>query len=318
MASFLLPILKQPFQGLPLPPAGSYANKTVIITGGNTGIGLGCAAHVLRLGATRIILAVRSVEKGEAAAAAELKSPHVEVWHLDLASFASVAAFAKKVRAEAPEVDVAFLNAGVATWVFAHTEDGWETMLQVNALSTALLGLLLLPIMRGGRGKKIVFTGSSIHKIITELPEDGLEVLNAESYYRGNPVDKVYAISKMLGNYAVRELAKLVPAEEVMVVNVCPGFVKSELRREGVDASLAFMAWAFGRTVEQGSRTIVHAGAQGAELHGLFTEHCRVSQPGPLVGGVKGEKVQERIWDEMVRVLVAVQPEVEGIVAAKI
>jgi NAD(P)-dependent dehydrogenase (short-subunit alcohol dehydrogenase family) len=112
--------------------------------------------------------------------------------------------------------------------------------------------LLLLPIMRGGTGKKIVVTGSGIHKTVTEMPQGGLEVLNSESYYRRNTPSDVYAATKLLGNYVVRELAKLVPAEKVTVVNVCPGLVKSELRREGANAALTFVAWTFGRTIEEG------------------------------------------------------------------
>lgn len=59
-------LIKQPFQHLSYPTT-SFVGKTVIITGSNTGLGREAARHIARLGAETIILAVRSLRKGEAA-----------------------------------------------------------------------------------------------------------------------------------------------------------------------------------------------------------------------------------------------------------
>ena len=59
-------LVKQLFIRLPY-PTSSFAEKTVIITGSNTGLGKEAARHIARLGAETLILAVRSLEKGEAA-----------------------------------------------------------------------------------------------------------------------------------------------------------------------------------------------------------------------------------------------------------
>ena len=85
----------------PALPTTSFKNKTVLITGSNTGLGLAAAQHFLRLHATHIILAVRSLQKGEAAKdqlEQEFgKKGAVSVMHLDMNSFDSVKEFAEKV-----------------------------------------------------------------------------------------------------------------------------------------------------------------------------------------------------------------------------
>ena len=81
--------------------------RTFVVTGANSGIGLEAARELARAGA-RVVMAVRSPEKGRAAAAG--LAGDVEVRELDLASLASVRAFAAASRAP---VDVLINNAGV-------------------------------------------------------------------------------------------------------------------------------------------------------------------------------------------------------------
>lgn len=136
-------------------PTTSFTNRTVLITGANVGLGFSAALKFALLGANRIILGVRSVEKGRAAAA-EIKAKLqrgsnagvvVEVWELDMLDYASVTAFAK--RAEGLErLDVVVLNAGVTQATYATSRYGWEVTLQINTLSTILLALLLLPKLK--------------------------------------------------------------------------------------------------------------------------------------------------------------------------
>lgn len=108
------------------------------------------AIHLARLSPARLILAVRDTEKGGLASKMiEEVTPFrgVEVWKLDLASFASVRAFAKRCDTELERLDIVVENAGVATERFEKTDDGWEKTIQVNDLSTGLLAVLLLPLL---------------------------------------------------------------------------------------------------------------------------------------------------------------------------
>lgn len=86
-----------------IPAEVSLAGQTVLITGANSGIGLEAARQCVRLSVEVLILAVRSVGKGEAAKVEILKSnprseSKVEVWDLDMESFDSVLAFGKRAQ----------------------------------------------------------------------------------------------------------------------------------------------------------------------------------------------------------------------------
>ena len=71
-----------------------------------------------------------------------------------MSTLAGTKAFADKVREEVKEIDVVILNAGVFNLAFRQAAGGYEETIQVNILSTALLGLLLLPWMKeAGKGK---------------------------------------------------------------------------------------------------------------------------------------------------------------------
>lgn len=73
-------------------PTQSFAGQTIIITGSNVGLGKEAARHIARLGASKLILAVRNVEAGEEAKrdienTTKCGKSVIEVWKLDLASY---------------------------------------------------------------------------------------------------------------------------------------------------------------------------------------------------------------------------------------
>lgn len=59
----------------------------------------------------------------------------------------SVKAFATRCRDSLTRLDVLVQNAGVGSWQWTTTKDGYETVLQVNVLATGLLGVLLVPVL---------------------------------------------------------------------------------------------------------------------------------------------------------------------------
>ncbi|KAI4244369.1 MAG: hypothetical protein LQ352_006840, partial [Teloschistes flavicans] len=158
-------------------PSTAHTDQTVIITGANVGLGFEAARHYVRLGAAKVILAVRTVEKGEAAKKEIETSANrqgvVEVWPLDLSSYASVKAFAK--RAESlPRLDILLENAGIVAPVFKMTEDD-ESTITTNVVSTFLLALLMLPKLREtaekfGKRPCLTIVTSEVH-FMTQFPE---------------------------------------------------------------------------------------------------------------------------------------------------
>jgi NAD(P)-dependent dehydrogenase (short-subunit alcohol dehydrogenase family) len=149
----------------------SFAGQTVIVTGANVGLGLEASVKFVQLGADKVVLAVRTLSKGEEAKKEierrTKRSGVLDVWHLDMMDYDSIKAFADRATRELERLDIACLNAGVAMIDFKQSQYGYERTLQVNLLSTALLALLLMPKLRAS--KTATFTpvleivGSSNH-----------------------------------------------------------------------------------------------------------------------------------------------------------
>ena len=129
-----LPFIAERWHGVPA-PIGSFAQKTVIVTGANSGLGYEAAAQFASLGASKVILAVRNEAKGEAAKRQIEKRVNrgndaIEAWKLDMDSFTSIKSFADRVDKAMERLDVVVLNAGASPKDFNVGDDGWETMLQ--------------------------------------------------------------------------------------------------------------------------------------------------------------------------------------------
>ncbi|OBI14354.1 oxidoreductase [Mycobacterium sp. E2462] len=120
----------------------SFAGRTVVITGANSGLGAVTARELAGKGAT-LIMAVRDVRKGEKAAL-HIRGTHtgpVEVRELDLQDLSSVHRFADGV----DTVDVLINNAGIMAAPYALTVDGFESQIGTNHLGHFALTNLLLP-----------------------------------------------------------------------------------------------------------------------------------------------------------------------------
>ena len=132
----------------------SFAGRTVIVTGANSGLGLVTARELARVGA-KTILAVRNKAKGDEAAAS--MTGDVEVRSLDLQDLASVRAFADGV----DSVDVLVNNAGIMAVPYAQTVDGFESQIGTNHLGHFALTNLLLPKIT----ERVVTVSSVLHLI---------------------------------------------------------------------------------------------------------------------------------------------------------
>lgn len=105
-----------------------------------------------------------SVSESPAKAAVQTKTAAaavVDVWQLDLASFESVRAFGHRCDAELDRLDVVVQSAGILTIEFEEAE-GYERTTTVNVISTFLLALMLLPLMRRTAKEKKVQTHLTI------------------------------------------------------------------------------------------------------------------------------------------------------------
>jgi NAD(P)-dependent dehydrogenase (short-subunit alcohol dehydrogenase family) len=129
--------------------------RTVIVTGANSGIGRAAASALAGAGA-RVVLAVRSIEKGQSAAAG--MPGETEVRHLDLASLASVHEFAD---AWTGDIELLINNAGVMVPPLSRTAEGFELQFGTNHLGHFALTNLLLEHVTG----RVVTVSSTGHRM---------------------------------------------------------------------------------------------------------------------------------------------------------
>lgn len=145
----------------------SQAGKRAIVTGANIGLGFQTARELARAGAA-VVLACRSIERGEAAAArirAEQPAAQVFVAHLDLSSLASVQSFAEDALADGGALDILVNNAGImALPKRKMSADGFELQLATNYLGHYVLTGLLLPLLLASPAARIVSVSSNAHK----------------------------------------------------------------------------------------------------------------------------------------------------------
>ncbi|KAI1612043.1 hypothetical protein EDD36DRAFT_272741 [Exophiala viscosa] len=315
-------LLYSQFFNPPPYPANSFANQTVIVTGSNVGLGLEAARHFYRLNCTKLILAVRTISKGQTAKEDIVRSvthradaDAIEVWSLDLNSTASTLAFAERVKKELARLDVLVENAGLGAqkWILV---EGFEQSIQVNVINTLLLGMSLLPKLEE---TKSACEDSSPHLVI--VSSDGLrltkfkqinnpdiyESLNTEEGF--NPLEW-YCISKLLEVLFIRELVdRLYPIKSntpVIINLVNPGMSRSAFSR---DASLpvrivdTLMRWMFGRSAEVGSRTLVLGASAGPNSHGEFMSDGQNQYVAGWVHEDIGKRAQRKVFEQTLKVL---------------
>lgn len=266
---------------------GSLSGKTAIVTGSNSGLGLETARQLLGLGLDKLILAVRSETKGEAArkellARQDTGSCEIEVWNLDMSSYDSITQFANKARS-LDRLDIAILNAGVfqAKEVF-NSSTGYEECVQINYFASALLMTLLLSALKakpGAHPGRLVLVSSDTAGWAEFKEQTSRPILAAfkEKAEKWNMQER-YGTSKLLGQFYLTELAKKVPASVVTIDAVNPGFCYGTALTRGGDGTLMGMIVngvrrIIGKSSAVGALSIVHAAVNfGEEVHGQYVE----------------------------------------------
>jgi NAD(P)-dependent dehydrogenase (short-subunit alcohol dehydrogenase family) len=208
----------------------SQSGRLALITGSNSGIGLEAAKALAGKGA-RVIIAVRSAEKG-AAAADTIRMAHpaasVEVMALDLADLASVRRFAAAILGRGEPLHMLINNAGVMALPFRKTADGFEMQFGTNHLGHFALTGLLLPAILAAPGARVVTVSSGLHQggAINFANLDG-----AKGYDRG----RAYSQSKLANLLFAYELQrKLASAGSGAISLGChPGYAATNLQQAG-------------------------------------------------------------------------------------
>ncbi len=144
----------------------SLAGKTIIVTGGNSGLGLQSVKAYAEKSAT-VILACRNYDKGEAAKNEILKltpAAQIVVMTLDLADLSSVNTFAERFNREFKRLDILLNNAGIMMPPYQLTKDGIESQQGTNHFGHFALTGLLLDKLKATPASRVVNVSSIAHK----------------------------------------------------------------------------------------------------------------------------------------------------------
>ncbi|GJN83912.1 hypothetical protein PLIIFM63780_007463 [Purpureocillium lilacinum] len=296
-----------------LPTAEAYPDvhgKCALVTGANTGLGFESAAQLLSLGLSRLVMAVRSLEKGEVAASklrAANPSATIDVWQLDMESYESIQSFVHKCES-LPRIDVAILNAGISPMHFATVPaTGHERTMQVNHMSTVLLALLLLPVLKGkssGAPPRLTVVNSVMAHLCSFPNRDERPLLASFDDTSVTPLNSSerYGVSKLLCQLALVRLADMVDPEAITINMVDPGLTKGTGLSRDATGIVRLLAGAFlsicGRPVARGAATYVDAALRhGTESHGCFLMNCEVAGLARWYYN-GGKELSEQVWTE--------------------
>lgn len=218
-------LLKQR-NGRPTVTTKSYKGRTALITGANGAFGSRAAklfaerdVETLVLVDVRDCTAVKEQIEAEAAANGRAK-PNILLWQIDMMTFAGCQVLAKKAK-ELKNLDHVLLTAGILSFDRRESPEGWETSIQVNFLSNALIALTLLPLLRSSAGNPnppvLTFvTTFSVYPASPTMgmPRTGSYLKRLSNNKPGLAQGHQYGRSKALLLYFTRELAARVSAAE--------------------------------------------------------------------------------------------------------
>lgn len=217
----------------------SGSEKTIVITGGNSGIGFE-TARVLAKQGWRIVITGRDAGKLETAAKAiSAESGATVDWRLgDFASLQSVRALSAELN-KVPRIDVLLNNAGIAMSTRRMTRDGNNMTLQVNHLAPFLLTNLLLDKLKAGAPARIVNVASHLHRSATTT---GFEDLQFERSYS---LTEAYARTKLYNVLFTRELARRLQGSGVTANALHPGSIRTNIGGDGDISGPLGLVWPF-------------------------------------------------------------------------
>ena len=222
--------------GVPCRSKERLDGKTVIVTGGNTGIGKATAEELSERGA-RVILACRDMVKGRSVME-EIKEKtsnnNLAVRKLDLASCKSIRAFAEQILREEPHIDILINNAGVMFVPYQLTEDGFELTFGVNHLGHFLLTNLLLDRIKASAPSRILVVTSLGHLV-------GYLDFGDMMWKKRYNSQLAYARSKLANIMFVKELGKRLVGTGVTVCSLHPGTINTEITRYFLSGWMIFL-----------------------------------------------------------------------------
>lgn len=266
------------------------AVRTVLVTGGTSGIGLATARALATQGVNLVVLGrdPEKVKRVRAELVEQAANPRVESAVCDLSSGEAIAAFARRFLADHEELHVLVNNAGAWSSRRQLTPEGHELTWATNVLGYHRLTRALEPALRAARQARVVNVASRLAR--------GLDL--GDLRFERRPYDGVaaYAQSKQANRMWTRALARRLAGSGATANSVHPGGVDTGLffKGGGVKGLLGGLYMKlFGRTAEQGADTVVWLAADPAvkgQTGGYYADRQRRRC------AFEDEAAEERLW----------------------
>lgn len=266
--------------------------KTVVITGGTSGIGEVAAESLARQGA-RIVLIARNAVRAEATLAklniANPAAAHA-VHIADMSVIAEMKRVAAEIAAAEPRIDVLINNAGAMFARRQTTADGLEMTFALNHMAYFVLTGGLLERLKAGA--RIVSTSSDAHKA-GRLDFDDLQATRS---YRGF---RVYGTSKLCNILFTRELARRLKGSGVAAVCLHPGFVDTRFadNNDGLlGIAFAVLKKLAAISPQAGAKTIEHL-ASTPHIDGQSGSYWYKCRPATPSQAAQNDESARRLWE---------------------
>ena len=260
-----------------LQDVGDLTGRRILITGGNSGIGLE-AARALAVAGAAVTIACRNLDKGKAATdeiIADRTDADVALLELDLADLASVETAAERYADEHPSLDVLVNNAGVMALPYRQTVDGFEMQFGTNHLGHFALTGHLLPTLLGATAPRVVTISSGMHR----FARGAMDSVDASRGYRKW---EAYATSKLANLLFTYELHRRSQRTGLNLIAVAahPGYAHTNLQTAGPQMSGSLI----GEAVQHVGASLLGQSSQMGALPTVYTAVADGVNSGDFIG----------------------------------
>lgn len=266
--------------------------KTAVVTGANSGIGYYTALELARAGAA-VVIGCRDAGRGEEALRGlrQQSGGQVSLVPLDLASLASVRAFAAEVRKTVPRLDLLINNAGIMALPRRElTVDGFEKQFGTNHLGHFALTGLLLPALQASPAARVVSVSSGMAWF------GRLDIDDLQSERRYSPMG-TYSRTKVANLLFMLELQRRAGGPALRSVAAHPGGAATNLQKHAFERSIKW----FGQSAQDGALPSLRAATaedvKGGEYYGPLLLTMRGAPHHAWIPPwARNEQLAARLW----------------------
>lgn len=256
------------------------SKKSILVTGGYSGIGTETVRALAGAGASVIVGARRPEQAREV-----LRNVHgdISIFALDLSRAASIDAFAAEVASAVEHLDILINNAAVMACPLARDERGYEHQFATNHLGHFQLTARLWPLLTAAGSARVVALSSIGHRL------NGLSIDDPNFEHRAYDKWLAYGQAKSANALFALHLDTLGERLGVRAFSVHPGGIRTPLQRHLSMEEQTAMGWydedgnlnpAF-KSVEEGASTSVWCAVSPLlnGMGGVYCEDCNIALP---------------------------------------